>query len=43
MWVLALYVVAQSIAGLVAGDAPAASPVGIGLAVASLTTMWLLA
>jgi divalent metal cation (Fe/Co/Zn/Cd) transporter len=43
MWVLALYVVAQSIAGLVAGEASAASPVGIGLAVASLTTMWLLA
>jgi len=43
MWVLALYVVAQSIAGLVGGDAPEASPVGIGLAVASLTTMWLLA
>lgn len=43
MWVLALYVAAQSVAGLVAGDDPEASPVGIGLAVASLATMWLLA
>ena len=42
MWVLALYVAAQSTAGLVAGEVPEASPVGIGLAVASLATMWLL-
>jgi len=43
MWLLALYVVAQSIADLVGRQAPEASPVGIGLAVASLATMWLLA
>jgi hypothetical protein len=43
MWLLAAYVAAESIAGLVAGEAPEASPVGIGLAVVSLATMWLLA
>jgi len=42
MWILALYVGAQSIAGLVTGDEAETSPVGIGLAVASLATMWLL-
>ena len=42
MWALALYVAVQAIVGLVAGEAPEASPVGIGLAVASLATMWLL-
>jgi len=43
MWVLALYVAAESIAGLVSGEAAKTSPVGIGLAVTSLATMWLLA
>jgi divalent metal cation (Fe/Co/Zn/Cd) transporter len=43
MWVLAVYVASQSLVGLLAGEAAEASPVGIGLAVASLATMWLLA
>jgi divalent metal cation (Fe/Co/Zn/Cd) transporter len=43
MWALAVYVAGQAIAGLIGGEAPEASPVGIGLAVASLATMWLLA
>jgi divalent metal cation (Fe/Co/Zn/Cd) transporter len=43
MWALAAYVAGQSVAGLAAGEAPESSPVGIGLAVASLATMWLLA
>jgi divalent metal cation (Fe/Co/Zn/Cd) transporter len=43
LWVLALYVVAESVAGLVAGETPRRSPVGIGLALASLGVMWVLA
>ena len=43
LWVLAAYVAAQAIYGLVAGAEPEASPVGLGLAVASLCAMWLLA
>ena len=43
LWVLAAYVAAQAIYGLVAGAEPEASTVGIGLAVASLCAMWLLA
>lgn len=43
MWVLALYVTAQSAVGLVAGDRVEASRLRIGLAVASLATMWLVA
>lgn len=43
MWVLAVYVAAQSILGLANGEGAEASPVGIGLAVASLAVMWLLA
>jgi divalent metal cation (Fe/Co/Zn/Cd) transporter len=40
---LAAYVAAQATYGLVAAREPEASPVGIGLAVASLCAMWLLA
>lgn len=43
MWLLAAYVAGQAVAGLARGEVPAASPVGIGLALASLATMWLLA
>ena len=43
LWVLAAYVAVQSAYGLVSGREPEASPVGIGLAIASLTAMWLLA
>jgi divalent metal cation (Fe/Co/Zn/Cd) transporter len=43
LWVLAAYVAAQALYGLVAGAEPEASPVGLGLAVASLCAMWLLA
>ncbi len=43
LWVLAAYVAAQAAYGLVWGREPEASPVGIGLAAASLTAMWLLA
>jgi divalent metal cation (Fe/Co/Zn/Cd) transporter len=43
LWLLALYVAAESVAGLVAGEAPRRSPVGIGLALASLGVMWVLA
>jgi divalent metal cation (Fe/Co/Zn/Cd) transporter len=41
--VLAAYVAGQAIYGLVAAREPESSPVGIGLAVASLAAMWLLA
>jgi len=43
LWVLAAYVVAQAAYGLVSQAEPEASPVGLGLAVASLCAMWLLA
>jgi divalent metal cation (Fe/Co/Zn/Cd) transporter len=43
LWVLSVYVAAQATYGLVSGREPEASPVGIGLAVASLAAMWLLA
>jgi divalent metal cation (Fe/Co/Zn/Cd) transporter len=43
LWVLAAYVVAQAVYGLVSQAEPEASPVGLGLAVASLCAMWLLA
>lgn len=43
MWALAAYVAGQAIAGLAGGEAAEVSPVGIGLAVASLATMWILA
>ena len=43
LWVLAAYVVAQAAYGLMSGREPEASPVGIGLAVASLCAMWFLA
>jgi len=43
LWVLAAYVAAQAVSGLVGGAEAAASPVGMGLAVASLAAMWLLA
>ena len=43
MWALAAYIAAESIVGLVRGEGAEASPVGIGLAVMSLTLMWLLA
>jgi divalent metal cation (Fe/Co/Zn/Cd) transporter len=43
LWVLSGYVAAQAAYGLVSGREPGASPVGIGLAAASLTAMWFLA
>lgn len=43
LWVLAAYVVAQAAYGLVSQAEPEASPVGLGLAIASLAAMWLLA
>jgi divalent metal cation (Fe/Co/Zn/Cd) transporter len=43
LWLLALYVVAESVAGLLSGETARSSPVGIGLAAASLGVMWLLA
>jgi divalent metal cation (Fe/Co/Zn/Cd) transporter len=43
LWVLSIYVAAQAAYGLVSGREPEASPVGLGLAVASLTAMWFLA
>ncbi len=43
MWVLAAYVAAQSVAGLLGREGAEASPVGMGLALTSLTFMWLLA
>jgi divalent metal cation (Fe/Co/Zn/Cd) transporter len=43
LWVLAAYVAAQATFGLVTGREPGASPVGIGLAAASLVAMWFLA
>ena len=43
LWALAAYVAAQAIAGLVGGAEADPSPVGLGLAVASLAAMWLLA
>jgi divalent metal cation (Fe/Co/Zn/Cd) transporter len=43
LWVLSVYVAAQAAYGLISGRQPEASPVGIGLAAASLTAMSLLA
>jgi len=43
LWVLAAYVAAESLAGLVGGEKPDSSPLGIGLAAASLCAMWPLA
>lgn len=43
LWVLAAYVAAQSAYGLIWGKEPEASPVGLGMAVASLIAMSLLA
>mgnify|MGYP002476137996 FL=1 len=43
LWVLGAYVAAQAVYGLVGGTRPEESPVGIGLAIASLGAMWLLA
>jgi divalent metal cation (Fe/Co/Zn/Cd) transporter len=43
LWVLAAYVMAQAVYGLVSQAEPEASPVGLGLAAASLCAMWLLA
>jgi len=43
MWVLAAYVAAQSVAGLLGREGAEPSPVGIGLALTSLLLMWLLA
>ena len=43
LWLLAAYVAAQAVYGLVAAAEPRSSPVGIGLAIASLGAMWLLA
>jgi divalent metal cation (Fe/Co/Zn/Cd) transporter len=43
LWLLAVYVVAEAVYGLVAGEAPQESPVGIGLAIASLLAMGALA
>jgi len=43
LWVLAVYVAVQAGAGLLSGREPETSVVGIGLALASLATMWLVA